>query len=439
MTETASRLSLDLKAYICWIPLVQGVVETGAPIMGLDPGKTLRLALAAEEFILHLSRTSPGTRLNLTLSREASSVSALFQFESSPEDLWAMNLTAASEISRDLDQGMAHMGLLLASKVADRFSIALSGRTLSVTLFQDIIYPEIGKAQAPSTPLRGILSAEACSDPADISHACALTMALYPETLYPKAFRTPGNIIDRISQGSFHAGLVKDGAGMTAGMICWQIPSRRTVEFYGPYLFSGSPDDGIAQLLMDHLINQVARTEAVTLYSRAATPDLPPGNFEPLAALSFKQLDGKKETRTLWFRHLREDMGCPVWAHPVLGPFLKKTYERLFLIRTIREYKDPGGSRPTRSLLGTRLGADKREAFIRPMLDGTDIRENIEGHIQLLVNENYLNLFFTMDLSVGWQAALGKILTETGFEPAYVLPYAGESDKVIFQYVHPHA
>jgi hypothetical protein len=437
MTESASRLSLDLKADICWIPLVQGVVETGAPVMGLDPGKTLRLALAAEEFILHLSRTSPGTRLTLTLSREASSVSALFQFESSPEDLWAMNLTAASEISRNLDEGMAHMGLLLASKVADRFSITLSGRTLSVTLFQDIIYPEIEKARVPSPPLRGTLSAEASSDPADISHACALTMALYPETLYPKAFRTPGNIIDRISQGSFHAGLVKDEAGITAGMICWQIPSRRTVEFYGPYLFS--KDDGIAQLLIDHLINRVARTEAVTLYSRDAGPDLPPGNFEPLAALSFNQPDGKKETRTLWFRHLREDMGCPVWAHPVLGPFLKKTYERLFLIRTIREYKGQGEGRPSRSLLGTRLGADKQEAFIRPMLDGTDIRENIERHIQLLVNEKYVNLFFTMDLSVGWQAALGKILTETGFKPAYVLPYAGESDKVIFHYVHPDA
>ena len=437
MTETASRLSLDLKADICWIPLVQGVVETGAPVMGLDPGKTLRLALAAEEFILHLSRTAPGTRLTLTLSREASSVSALFQFESSPDGLWAMNLTAASEISQDLDQGMAHMGLLLASRVTDRFFIALNGRTLSVTLFQDIIYPEIEKAKASSTPLRGILSAEACSDPADISHACAIAMALYPETLYPKSFRTPGNIIDRISQGRFHAGLVKDEAGMTAGMICWQIPSRRTVEFYGPYLISKG--DSIAQLLIDHLINQVARTEAITLYSLAAGPDLPPGNFEPLAALAYKQSNGQKETRTLWFRHLREDMGCPVWTHPVLGPFLKETYERLFLIRTIREYKGQGENRPARSLLGTRLGADKKEAFIRPMLDGTDIRENIERHIQLLVNEKYLNIFFTMDLSVGWQAAMGKILTETGFEPAYVLPYAGDSDKVIFQYADPDA
>ena len=437
MTQRASRLSLDLQADICWIPMVQGVVETGAPVMGLDQGKTLHLALAAEEFILHLARTSPGTRLNLTLTREASSVSALFQFESNPEDLWAMNLTGAGEISQDLDQGMAHMGLLLVSRVADRFSIALKGRTISVTLFQDIVYPEVEKAEPPSAPLRGTLSVEACSDPADISHACALTMALYPEFLYPKSFRTPGNIIDQISQGDFHAGLVKDGAGTTAGMICWQIPSRRTVEFYGPYLFSKG--DGIAQLLIDHLINQVARTEAITLYSRAATLDLPPGNFEPLAALAYGQSNGQKETRTLWFRHLREDMGCSVWAHPVLGEFLKKTYERLFLIRTIREYKDQGGGRPARSLLGTRLGADKKEAFIRPILDGIDIRENIQRHIQLLVNEKYLNLFFTIDLSLGWQAALGKILTEAGFKPAYVLPYAGQSDKVIFQYADSHA
>ncbi|MFA5904452.1 MAG: hypothetical protein WC836_11010 [Desulfobacula sp.] len=438
MTKTESRLSLDLQADICWVPLVQGVMETGAPVLGLDQGKSLRLALAAEEFILHLSKTSPGTRLSMVLTREASCVSALFQFESDPGDLWAMNLTAASEISRDLDQGMAHMGLLLVSRVADRFSIALNGKTISVTLFQDIAYPEIEKAKTPAIALKGNLSAGACSDPAEISHALALVMARYPDALYPKSFRTPGNIIDLISQGDFHAGLVKDETGMTAGMISWQIPSERTVEFIGPYLFSDQPCD-TAQVLTDYMINCVARTEALILYSQAATPDIPPGNFEPLAVLTCKQSDGKKESRTLWFRHLREDVGCPVWAHPVLVPFLKKTYDRLFLNRTIRDYKGQGEGRPARSLLGTRLGADKQEAFIRPMLDGMDIRENIERHIQLLLNENYLNLFFTIDLSAGWQAALGKALVETGFEPAYVLPYAGQSDKVIFQYVDPAA
>lgn len=438
MMQTDSHISLDLKADICWIPVVQGVIETGAPILGLDAGKTLRLALASEEFILHLTKTSPGTRLNMTLTRESSSVSALFQFESSPADLWAMNLTAASEISGDLDQGMEHMGLLLISRVVDSFSISLQGRKIAVTLYQDIAYPEIEKAAVPSGSLKGALYAASCFDPAEISHACSLAMARYPETLYPKSLITPGKVIDRISGGSFHSGVVKDQAGMIAGMICWRIRSRRTVEFYGPYLFSGN-SNSIAQLLIDHMINCLARSTAVTLYSRMATQDLPAGNFEPLATLAYKQLHGKTENRTLWFRHLREDIGCHVWAHPVLAEFLEKTYERLFLMRTVREYKDQGEERMDRSLLGTKLDADMKEAMLWPMLDGIDIRENIDRHVKLLVDEKYLNIFFTIDLSIGWQAALGEVVLANGFAPAYVLPYAGQSDKVIFQYVETDA
>ena len=438
MIQTPSYVSLDLLADICWIPLVQGVLETGAPILGLDQGKTLRLALAAEEFILHLSKTSPGTRLNMTLTREASRVSVLFRFESSSDDLWAMNLTAEGEISRDLDLGMDHMGLLLVSRVVDSFSITLNRRTVDIILYQNITYPEIEKAIAPDQSLEGTLNAHSFCEPAEISHACARAMACYPETLYPEAFKTPGEIIDRIAGKEFFAGLVKDEAGTIAGMICWEIPSRQTVEFYGPYLFSDNPKD-TARLLIDLLVTSVARTSAITLYSRMATQDLPKGDFEPLARLTCRQFNGKIEKKTLWFRHLKEDTGCSVWAHPNLADFLKKTYKNLFLMRTIREYKSQGEIRPDRSLLGTRLEATRKEATLWPMLDGADIHENICRHIKLLTDEQYTNIFFTIDLSAGWQAALGEILVQTGFLPAYVLPYAGQSDKVIYQYVDPDA
>ena len=439
MMNSNSGVSIRLTADACWIPLVQSVIENGAPVLGLTAKKTLDLTLAAEEFLLHLSNTSPGTALKMILNREASRVSAQFQFESSPADLWAMNLTAAGEITRDLDQGMDHMGLLLMSRVVDHFFIDLKGRKISVTLYQEIEYPEMPKTDVPPSLLKGPLYVSLDSDSAEISHACTLVTTLYPESLYPRSFRTPGKVIDRISGGNFHAGILKDQAGRIAGMIYWRNRSEKTVEFYGPYAFSNQENHHIAGVLINHMIGSLARSTAITLYSRMATEELPSGSFEPLARFKEKEPDGQTRKRTLWFRHLREDIGCHVWAHPSFAPFLRKTYDTLFLMRTVREYQGSGENRPERSLLGTKLDAERKEAFLRPMIDGTDIRENIARHVKLLVDENFLNIFLTIDLSVGWQTVLGEALAANGFSPAYVLPYAGQSDEVIFQYVSTDA
>jgi hypothetical protein len=127
-------------------------------------------------------------------------------------------------------------------------------------------------------------------------------------------------------------------------------------------------------------------------------------------------------------------MGCRVWAHPDMVPFLKDTYERLFLVRTIQPYSHSGQQRPARSLFGTSLDQSNGQAMLWPMLDGIDIAENIRRHVLLLTAEGFDRILFSLDLSESWQAAMGGILMNQGFSPAYVLPYAGHSDQVMFQY-----
>jgi hypothetical protein len=71
------------------------------------------------------------------------------------------------------------------------------------------------------------------------------------------------------------------------------------------------------------------------------------------------------------------------------------------------------------------------------MLDGIDIAENLRRHVRLLTVDGFDRILFSLDLSESWQAAMGDILMTQGFSPAYVLPYAGNSDQVIFQYAAP--
>ncbi|MFH1152828.1 MAG: hypothetical protein V1793_03340 [Pseudomonadota bacterium] len=429
-------LTLELSADTRWIPVVQGLIENGAPILGLDAGKTLRLSMSAEELVAHLAGSAPGSRMTLILARRQAMVSADFVFETGTDGLWAMNLTAAKEITQD--QGMDHMGLLLASRMTDSFAIALTGRQVTITLNQSVAYPEIKPALPVDAPLRGSLSVTRNPQPAEVTLACSLALGAYPGTRVPGFFRTPGAIIDQMAAGVLHMAILTDGAGTQAGMISWEMASPQSIGFYGPFVFgTRAGEAGAARILTDQMISGVARTSALIVYSILATPDLPAGDFERLACLDFKRQD--QPPGTLWFRHLREDMGRNVWAHPAMSGFLKETYDRLFLMRTIHETQNLGQNRPHRSLLAAQLDTGLRQAMLTPMLDGSDIRENISRHVSLLKAEGFLTILFTLDLASGWQAAMGGALMENGFIPAYVLPYAGDSDKAVFHHVDTDA
>ncbi|MFA6810623.1 MAG: hypothetical protein WCR47_06140, partial [Desulfoplanes sp.] len=69
-----------------------------------------------------------------------------------------------------------------------------------------------------------------------------------------------------------------------------------------------------------------------------------------------------------------------------------------------------------------------------PMIDGVDIGDIIHAHIQRLREEGLKNIFFRVEMALAWQAHIEKTLLKNGFEPAYILPQAGSSDILIFQY-----
>lgn len=436
MKVDETGLTLELTADISWIPVLQGVVESAAPVLGLDDKKALRLSMACEEILAHLSGWAPGIGVKISLTRQPAQMAVSFQFQGDAADLWAMNLTAGTEISSDPEKGMAQMGLLLASRMVDHYAISLSGGLARITLFQNRCYPVISPCDTLPEEFKEPLEIHENPDPGVLSQACARVLSRYAADLYPSSFTTPGKVADLIAGGAFDMAVILDAAGVVAGVIGWERVSEKTTRFYGPYVCAGKTET-ISRHLVDHLVSCSARTSSVILYSDMTTPALPAGDFEVLGEVKTRGKDRPVETKPLWFRLLREDMGCRVWAHPDMVPFLKDTYERLFLVRTIQPYSHSGQQRPARSLFGTSLDQSNGQAMLRPMLDGIDIAENLRRHVRLLTADGFDRILFSLDLSESWQAAMGGILMTQGFSPAYVLPYAGNSDQVIFQYAAP--
>jgi hypothetical protein len=419
-----------------WVSLAQKAAEHGAGVFGLPSAKALRLTMGVEELLLYLAQAIPGQDVRITISGRSTHVAAEFEFASEGMDLSALNITSGA--AHDEDDIFVSMPLLLASRMTDGFSVERMGERTRIALRVDRVYQEVEPGPGVRREVRGAVSVIPAPEAAVMVDACARVCGLYPVHLVPVWFRTPGKVVDMVDSGEMGFLVAVDESGATCGMICWETPSKESVAFYGPYTFTESPD--VSRLLVEELVRTVGRTSVKVVFSHIATEDLSGHGFEPLARVTYYAATGEAPSvLPIWYRHLREDFGASVWAHPDLVPFLEERYDELVLMRDIRPTSGMGERVNDASVFSTKLTRELNEAVLRPMLNGVDNAENLERHLAALRKEGYQNIFFQVDLSSGWQAALGGDLLAMGFTPAMLLPHGGQSDVVMFQYVEPAA
>ncbi|WP_285905372.1 hypothetical protein [Pseudodesulfovibrio pelocollis] len=438
MQDRDQSVSLKLAAEARFIPLVQGVVEQGAAAFGLDRGKALRLTMAAEELLSHLAETSGGVAVDLTLTPGGWCVRADFSFVADPSDLWAMNLAAREDIGPG--KSMDRLGLLLAARMSDGFEIRLDGRVVHLELRQDHAYEAANPRPVRVVDARGEVVMVDDPEPALIREACALAVDHYPAHLVNETFFTPGKAADMVARGDMNAVVAVDSAGTLAGLMVWRSPSERSVGFCGPYVFVRG--GGTAGFLEARMLATVARTKAVSLFSELGTDDLTAENYELLGRLPLGRPgprgdsglgDGPEGVELdIRFRHLREDSGRAVWAHPSMRSFLEAAYDRLVLMRDIREADHAGANLPERSVFSARLRPELGIATLAPMVVGRDADRAVADHVRALTRDGYRSILFRLDLAHGWQATLAGSLADNGFSPRLVLPDAGMADVVVF-------
>jgi hypothetical protein len=340
-------------------------------------------------------------------------------------------MTAA--VSFEDDAGLEEMGLLIASRMTDRFRISRRANgNPELSLIKERAYPEIGKEVAETIkPLSRFSLRD--PDPAELKWFLRQVFNTYPPTLYPPEFRYPGKIVDMATAGDYHLLLAVGPGGEIGGGIAWKWEGEKTVELFGPYLFHPESSPQMAGDLMDACIGRVARTAALVLIHRMPTPELPDGYLEVLGEIGLNGADGAYHTVTAYFREMHEDMGCAVWSHPDLNAFLDSEYRRLVFPREVRPVSSDGEAGETQSVLSAEMDRHLGRATLRPIWPGVDRLENLSAHLTLFKNEGLRSVFFEMDIGCFWQTGFTPALFALGFSPRLILPHAGSGDLVIFE------
>jgi hypothetical protein len=431
---TVEAVSMQTPPDIAFARVLTSAAEAMALRRGLARRENIRFQLTVEEFFCYLVQIADAASIIRTvMTGNRHQLRVAFSFAATTLSLGALNASAVTTVDVD-GEPSRDMGLLLASKVSDRFHITHEGNTNFLLEAEvDKVYPPAPACQLPAA-FRPPYKAVPCIDPGLLAHAAARAAAVYPAWYCPASFQTPGKFADKVEDGLETCVVASDAAGEVAGLLSWSPCGKRGLHFSGPFVFAPQPDAGrVAGLLTDRFLEAVARESRDIVFSQRATSDVPPGYFESLGSLVLIHEDGPCQQPVL-YRHLREDAGTAVWCHPALEDFLRQAYDNLDMYRDIMPAEPPAAYDRKQSLFSTNLDHKKNLAELWPLLDGEDMAENLAGHVRAFTDKGIGNIFFYMDLSRAWEAALAGDLLRAGFTPRLVLPHGGHGDVAVFQY-----
>lgn len=431
-------LSLAIPIETAFIPVAATFAEQAARGLGLDQRAANAMRLATEEVTAFLCRVG-AQRRRVTIECSAGSyfVEEKITMPVDRLQLRAFNLAARLDFEKEAD--LDQMGLLIASRMTDRFWMSRSETgDLVLLLVKEFSYPEIDNDIDIKVP-RGIEHWTIITpDSARIKWFARLVNRCYPPDLFPAEFRFPGKLADMAQGGDCQVLTALGPAGELVGGMAWRWIGSRTVELFGPYCFAAGGAPQLARDLLEAGINNVARTPALAMICRRSTADLPDGYLEPLTAPSPSRDDTDRAapsgTGPARFRLLYEETGAVVWAHPAVRDFLTETYRRLYIPRDIQtaDFND-GESRDPFSVLSCTIDRRLSSGVLRPIWPGDDCHANLAAHLDLLRDEQIRTIRLEMDLGHAWQAVFVPGLLELGFTPTMVLPHAGHGDLLIFE------
>ena len=430
-----------LKDDLIFLPTIQAFIEKTTLAFGLGQSEALALTLAGEEIFTYLcTNIKPAAEIEINCYEGGYYAALQFSLPVQSMAMRAFNLTSTININDETS--LDEMGLLIASRMVDQLQISQSdNRHLKLWLRKDKSYPRIDQEnQISGTPPTDNL-AVVTPDTEELKFFIRACHHYVDAPLLPQEFHYPGKIVDMIKTGDYRAAIIRDPAGHIGGGILWYWSSGKVVECHGPFILardkasSLSPETrrNMAESLLEHCLNAIARTPAVGLLNRTPGFDLPRHHFEVLGTtLEYHGPAPATEIPAL-FRQVQEDPGSIAWVHPEIAAFTRKEFQRLSLPREIRLSSNSGEAKDDFSVLTTKSDRPRQMITLYPLWDGNDLKKNVAEHLSLCRKEEFTNIFFVLDLGDSNNTAFVPALLENGFTPRLMLPYAGKGDLLILQ------
>ena len=404
------------------MPVVVAFAEAAAKNAGLADAEATMLALSTEELFLALCSCIPGAGITVRLQDRRYAADLLFQVPQ-PPDLRIFNITSRPD--HETEEGLADMGLFLASRACDQFSIrhlALGG--WEIMLRKERSYPVSAQQSRSHTP---VLTWRLTTDPTPdaVKEFSALIADCYAACQFPEEFTTPGRLLDKLASNEYGVILAQGEQGELAGGLVWHADEGRIVECFGPYLTTGTEPEQLTTALCEKVTELFGRSNRLGLVLYA--PQQPPAaaGFETAGSLAIPG-------GTIWtgYRMLAEEFGADAAVATELMPFYTDWCNSMALARNIRSYHDDGETANGLTLFATRLNHATGMARLTPLLVGRDAEAVLVEHLHLLDQEQFNAIYCTIDTGHPFDSLLVPHLLKHGFTPRMLVPWGGIGDLI---------
>ncbi|MDD2220277.1 MAG: hypothetical protein PHS63_09410 [Desulfoplanes sp.] len=181
-------ITAQIPARIQLLPILQALVENGCILLGMSRPQTLKLVMSGEELFAYVCSVQPQGHVHITLSPRATGAALQLSFSRINIDLSGMNLSSSNTIVMDAhSNNLDNLGLLLASRMVNGFTLTQENDTVSVILRQDSDYPKGTAPKIAPGQARGDIRIARTSDAATTIDSCQRAKAIYSARFIPDA------------------------------------------------------------------------------------------------------------------------------------------------------------------------------------------------------------------------------------------------------------
>jgi len=415
-------MELKLELDPARMPVAVAFVESAVRSAGFEEREYALLTLSVEELFLALCNAMPGCEAGLTFRNLRYAAEVCFRFPQPPPDLRIFNITTRPD--HESDEGLANMGLFLASRACEQFSVQQTEQgSWEIQLRKERRYPVTEQLQRLSAVSNKPWSVSVSAAPDAVKQLSDLIAAQYAATQFPEEFTPPGLLLDKLASSDYGVILAQSEQGELAGGLIWRTTERRIVECFGPYLNSPADPALLVDALCEQLCLRFGRSSYLGMMLYAPQAVLASAGFEPSGSLD--TISG-----TIWTgdRMLAEEFGAVAWLPEELVSFYRHWSDGMALTRQLRVYHDSGESGNGLTLFGARLNRAAGMAHLSPLLVGRDADQVLAEHLDLLDSDGYTTVCCTLDTGRPFDSLLGPHLLARGFIPRILVPWGGKGD-----------
>jgi len=420
--SAAREVSLSLPADVALAATVRSTAHAAVSGFGFDEGAASGLAQSLDEVFEFVATARAGTAFHVTIADRRHRAEAEVRCDLPRAELhW---LSAVRPIDLNDEDALRALGLMLSSRLVDRFSVGFDPMgAVVLRLSKDRAYPTASGDAKPRPAGPDAVSEGLVHAPSDgqMLRLASLFRAACTDPV-PLPFRGEGRAADMRAAGDLDAVVVTDPGGGVLGGIAWMRTSPRLVTVIGPVMAAGR--EHLAGPLTLHLLRLLARTDTLVVVAERIAPGFPEDQFERLGTLA---------GRELFYRGLEEDPGAFCWSDAETRPLLDAVHERMSLPRDVLDAATVLEPVLAHGLVGAEIDRSTKQVTLRPLIDGRDMAVLLASHVDLCRRDGFEHILLATDHGIGWHARLGGAIRIAGFAPRILLPNAATGDVLMWE------